>query len=305
MPAIKIPSPHSAIVRTTEAEITAMCAHDSRWSNFLRGYLRHALTRAAWNCHLVGAHLGPSTTWLDIGSFGIEPLWHLRRRPDLDVHAVSYEGMRLALTDRGITMVEADTDNAPQLTIDKADVEQDPLPMPDASCDLVTCFECIEHLRSTPRALLDEIRRVLKPDGRLLLTTPNLVGSRAMIRLLAGKNPQENPRYHRDENYGIVHPKEYTMRELISVLDSRGLATAHSESLYFRRVSLIDRLTAAIAIITRPLGGRLLGIGPQPVLLGDNLFVEARPHNRPRTDWCPLVFEPDPFADKSFDRLPE
>jgi len=280
-------------VRNTERDILAMCAADDVWSRFLRGYLEHALTRIAWNCHLVASHLEDHSTWIDIGSFGIEPLWILRQQPTVSVRAVSYEGMHLRLTAAGIGSVDRGEPVQAQLVIDKVDVERDALPMPDASCDLVTCFECIEHLRTTPLPMVDEIRRVLKPNGRLLLTTPNLVGSRAMVRLLAGKNPHENPRYHRDPRYGIVHAKEYTMRELVSLLDGRGLEPTRCRALYFRRPSLVDRLTALVAMVTRPLGGRMLGIGSQPVLLGDNLFVEARPHDRARVAWPALVFEPD------------
>jgi SAM-dependent methyltransferase len=46
------------------------------------------------------------------------------------------------------------------------------LPFPTGSFDLVWCTEVIEHLRD-PVFTLSEIRRVLKPGGKLLLTTPN------------------------------------------------------------------------------------------------------------------------------------
>ena len=50
------------------------------------------------------------------------------------------------------------------------------LPLRDESVDLVTAFDVIEHLvggEPWQQAFLREIRRVLRPEGVLLLTTPN------------------------------------------------------------------------------------------------------------------------------------
>jgi SAM-dependent methyltransferase len=47
-----------------------------------------------------------------------------------------------------------------------------PLPVSDNACDVVWASEVIEHVADTAR-WLSEIRRVLRPEGRLLLTTPN------------------------------------------------------------------------------------------------------------------------------------
>ena len=44
--------------------------------------------------------------------------------------------------------------------------------LPDASFDLITAFEIIEHLEDWPR-LLEEARRMLTPDGQFLVSTPN------------------------------------------------------------------------------------------------------------------------------------
>jgi ubiquinone/menaquinone biosynthesis C-methylase UbiE len=46
-----------------------------------------------------------------------------------------------------------------------------PLPLEDNAVDLVWCSEVIEHVADTAR-WLSEVRRVLAPRGRLLLTTP-------------------------------------------------------------------------------------------------------------------------------------
>ena len=47
----------------------------------------------------------------------------------------------------------------------------EPLPLKDASFDLVLCAETIEHVRDL-QLLLSEARRVLRPGGRLAITTP-------------------------------------------------------------------------------------------------------------------------------------
>lgn len=48
----------------------------------------------------------------------------------------------------------------------------DALPLPTASFNAVTLWEVLEHVPN-PRHTLAEIHRVLKPDGNLLLSTPN------------------------------------------------------------------------------------------------------------------------------------
>jgi SAM-dependent methyltransferase len=47
-----------------------------------------------------------------------------------------------------------------------------PLPLEDSTFDLTWCSEVIEHVGDTAR-WLSEVRRVLAPGGRLLLTTPS------------------------------------------------------------------------------------------------------------------------------------
>jgi 2-polyprenyl-3-methyl-5-hydroxy-6-metoxy-1,4-benzoquinol methylase len=62
------------------------------------------------------------------------------------------------------------------------------LPFADASFSTIVAAEVIEHVFDT-EAFLAELRRVLAPDGRLLLTTPNLVALSGRAKLLLGKSP--------------------------------------------------------------------------------------------------------------------
>ncbi len=59
------------------------------------------------------------------------------------------------------------------------------LDFPDESLDLVSMLAVIEHLKS-PQDMVREIHRVLRPGGRLVLTTPKRVASRLIAIYTAG-----------------------------------------------------------------------------------------------------------------------
>ena len=56
------------------------------------------------------------------------------------------------------------------------DLNRDELPWPENTFDCVVCCEVIEHIVDTDR-LLSELKRVLKPGGVLVLSTPNLASA--------------------------------------------------------------------------------------------------------------------------------
>jgi len=53
------------------------------------------------------------------------------------------------------------------------------LPIRDATLDLVTCFDTVEHLVA-PEQLIGETFRTLKPAGRLIMSTPTKLGNRML-----------------------------------------------------------------------------------------------------------------------------
>lgn len=69
----------------------------------------------------------------------------------------------------------------PDVEVHVADLNHQPLPFADQSFDLVTCTEVIEHLEHY-RETLREIHRVLKPGGRVVLSTPNILNLKSRIR---------------------------------------------------------------------------------------------------------------------------
>jgi ubiquinone/menaquinone biosynthesis C-methylase UbiE len=74
----------------------------------------------------------------------------------------------------------------------QADAEA--IALASATFDTVICCETLEHLHE-PRAALKELARVLRPGGRLFLTTPNYFGPmgayRAYLRLMGRRYSEE------------------------------------------------------------------------------------------------------------------
>ena len=66
------------------------------------------------------------------------------------------------------------------------DAETMELPFEASSFDVVLCGDLIEHLRD-PERFLARVRPLLRPDGRLVLTTPNVANWANRLGLLAGR----------------------------------------------------------------------------------------------------------------------
>lgn len=75
------------------------------------------------------------------------------------------------------------------------------LPFANDVFDVVFCGETIEHLID-PDHLLDEMHRVLKPGGLLILTTPNIANWYDRLMLLAGYQPYWLPASDRHHKVG-------------------------------------------------------------------------------------------------------
>jgi SAM-dependent methyltransferase len=70
----------------------------------------------------------------------------------------------------------------------KADLEIEPLAFEPDTFDLAVSFEVLEHLRD-PGHYLSELRRVVKNNGLLLISLPNMVSFISRVRMLLGTLP--------------------------------------------------------------------------------------------------------------------
>ncbi|GIX27869.1 MAG: hypothetical protein KatS3mg123_1750 [Burkholderiales bacterium] len=67
--------------------------------------------------------------------------------------------------------------------VDNVNLNEDQLPYPDQTFDLVTCTEVMEHLENY-RRIIREIFRVTKPGGVAIFSTPNILNLQSRIRFL-------------------------------------------------------------------------------------------------------------------------
>ncbi len=89
----------------------------------------------------------------------------------------------------GVDIKRPDFD-MPGIIFSEADLDSGKLEYEDNSFDIITSIEVFEHIENIGM-LLKEISRILKPEGTLLITTPNVHSIEARLRfLLLGKMKQ-------------------------------------------------------------------------------------------------------------------
>jgi len=141
---------------------------------------------------------------------------HLVKRLDPGNTVIGVDWSAMALTQaraRGVLVVQGGIDQ---------------LPLADASVDVVIMSELIEHLVDTDAAA-EEARRVLRPGGTLLLSTPNLAAwyNRGLVGL--GIQPVFSEVslkgiYGRPGREVVGHLRLFTRRALEEFLTARGFA---------------------------------------------------------------------------------
>ena len=112
------------------------------------------------------------------------------------------------------------------LTLVRAEVEPAGLPVASGRADVVIMSELIEHLVD-PDSALEEARRVLRPGGTLLLSTPNLAAWYNRGLLVLGVQPlftEVSLRgvFGRPGSQVAGHLRLFTRRALVGLLAARG-----------------------------------------------------------------------------------
>jgi len=179
-------------------------------------YRRQHRTRLAADLRILQQHVAPDARILECGAV---PLLMTGAVAELGYEVsgvdVAPERFAGAIADLG-------------LDVRKCDLETEPLPFADETFDAVVFHELFEHLRINPIASCEEVHRVLRIGGVLLLSTPNLRSFRGLRNLLLHHHGHAVSggiyrQYEKLETLGHMgHVREYTAREVSDFLTRVG-----------------------------------------------------------------------------------
>ncbi len=135
----------------------------------------------------------------------------------------------------------------------------------DGSCDAVVCLETIEHVEN-PRALVRELRRLARPGGWVLVTTPNQLSLASKLSLLT-----RNQFVAFQERPGLypAHITALLEIDLVRIFTEVGLTDCRIRYTGKGRIPLSARkwpapLTAGSGVLGRAFSDNVLAIARRP-----------------------------------------
>ena len=183
---------------------------------------------------------------LEIGTSGFIPLALKALVPDLEIEVTHFDKSMPLIFDKEVEL------NRKKMSVRamSIDLEHEPIPEEDDAYDYVICCEVIEHMEIDPMFMLGEVNRVTKIGGRLFMTTPNVVSSRGLHKMLEGIEPYFFMAYHSTREYHR-HNYEYSLRSLLHILTAAGYRVdIHTEDLFEDYLpDTVERLRAAGFVI--------------------------------------------------------
>jgi len=170
----------------------------------------------------------PAATVLDLGCHGGKFTLQIAQK----AKAKSIHGLE-------ISPGNATNAHALGINVIRFDLNQ-PLPYQDHTFDLITANQIIEHLYFTDD-FIQQVIRILKPGGQLVISTTNLAALHYRFQLLIGQQPITlhpsetqfgNPlRGHPTARWG--HKSVFTHQAFLQFLQHHGLTIDHHQTVRF------------------------------------------------------------------------
>lgn len=213
-----------------------------------------------------------------------------RFRPRLAMSLVNYFGAGVTFGQQKLVFPGFDgVEETIDLPFQNINIEESTLPFADGEFDYMLFCEVLEHLTADPVRALLELKRVIKPGGSLILTTPNAARLESVLALLEGRNV-----YDQYSGYGPYgrHNREYTRHELHTLLTHCGF---DAEVFYTANV----HGEAGTALDAERIASLLMSIRNREHDLGQYMFTRwrnARPANPQLPAWLYRSYPQDRMA---------
>ena len=162
-------------------------------------------------------------------------------------------------------------------TVVDLQLENELFPIFEPRFDLVLLCEVIEHMDVDPMFCLIELNRIIKPGGKLLITTPNICSARNVYKICHGWRPHFYMQYHRDRS-PYRHNFEHDVHSLIALVEAAGF-------------SVVSLDTADVFEETDERGLQLLKKNKLPLEhRGDDIFMLVEKTGQPTERWPAGVY---------------
>ena len=132
------------------------------------------------------------------------------------------------------------TDNMADVCFDsdiqfkQCNLSTDTIPFENDYFDIILFTEVLEHICAPPSQILKEVNRVLRRNGKMIISVPNIATLYNRVRLLLGISPLQSPeeQLNGESTQGYGHLHEYTLKEIKYTLETAGLYISRYKFIY-------------------------------------------------------------------------
>jgi SAM-dependent methyltransferase len=245
-------TPSAAALRMIDACARDVAPEEAGLSAWHEDYLANHRIRIAHDLDIINREIPKSTSIVEFGSIPLVLTAALRscgyQVTGCDIHPDRYASSIEAM---GLNVVECN-------------IETEKLPFADASFDAVVFNELFEHLRVNPIFTLSEVLRIMKPNGVLTLSTPNLRSLDGIRNFLFHDRAFSCAsniylEYQKLQTIGHMgHVREYTRTEVVEFLQTIGFAVTaivyrgeYDQRLKRGLITLLPSLSPFITYVAR------------------------------------------------------